>query len=80
MKKWMEKEFSFWAYYDDEDGQIIGAVHKMGTGSTAVWLAKMYKVENYMHQELHNGQYVDSDYAKRSVERYWEIQGRTLLE
>ena len=23
MKKWMEKEFSQWVYYDDEDGKII---------------------------------------------------------
>jgi hypothetical protein len=76
----MEKEFNFWAYYDDEDGQIIGAVHKLGTGSNAVWIAKMYRVENFMHQELHNGQFIDSDYAKRSVERYWEIESRTLLE
>jgi hypothetical protein len=80
MKKWTEKEFSFWAYYDEEDGQIVGAVHKLGTGSTAVWIGKIYRVENYTHHELHNGQFIDSDYAKRSVERYWEIQSRTLLE
>lgn len=80
MKKWMEKEFSFWVYYDDEDGRIIGAAHKVGTGSTALWIGKMYKVQNYMHEELHSGQYVDSDYAKKAVERYWEIESRTLLE
>ena len=26
MKRWQEKEFSQWVYYDDEDGKIIGAI------------------------------------------------------
>ena len=74
MKKWMEKEFSQWVYYDDADGKIIGAVYKVGN-STTIWGAKVYAdVEGVL------GQYIDSDYAKRSVEYFWEVQSRTLLE
>ena len=36
MKRWQEKEFSQWVYYDDENGKIIGAVYKIGT-STGIW-------------------------------------------
>ena len=74
MKKWMEKEYSQWVYYDDQDGKIIGAVYKVGN-STAIWGAKVYaEIEGIL------GQYIDSDYAKKSVEYYWEVQSRTLLE
>jgi len=53
MKRWTEKEFSQWVYYDDQDGKIIGAVYKIGNSN---------------------------NYARKSVELYWEIDSRTLLE
>jgi|GEM_PF-4015098 len=75
MKKWMEKEYSQWVYYDDEDGKIIGTVYKVGNTKT-IWGATVHN---------HNvdgalGQYIDSDFAKSAVEEYWDIQSRTLLE
>ena len=74
MKKWDEKEFFQWVYYDDVDGKIIGAVYKIGN-STGIWGAKVYtEIETVL------GQYVDSDYSRRAVESYWDIQSRTLLE
>jgi hypothetical protein len=74
MKKWMEKEFSQFVYYDDADGKIIGAVYKIGNNNS-IYGAKVYcEVEGIL------GQYIDSDYARRAVETFWEIQGRTLLE
>ena len=76
MKKWTEKEFSQWVYYDDEDGLIIGSVYKIGN-QLGIWGSKVYD-KTVMETIL--GQYIDSDYAKRAVERYWEIQSRTLLE
>ena len=73
MKKWDEKEFFQWVYYDDEDGKIIGAVYKIGN-SSGIWGAKVYaETEGVL------GQYVNSDYARRSVESYWDIQSRTLI-
>ena len=76
MKQWMEKEFSQWVYYDDQDGKLIGAVYKIGT-STGIWGARVYLINN---NESVLGQYINSDFAKWAVERYWEIDGRTLIE
>ena len=74
MKKWLEKEFSQWVYYDDIDGKIIGSVYKIGN-MNSIWGAKVYiELEGIL------GQYIDSDYARRAVENYWDIQSRTLLE
>ncbi len=74
MKKWMEKEFSQFVYYDDADGKIIGAVYKIGN-QNSIYGAKVYcEVEGIL------GQYIDSDYARKAVEIFWEIQSRTVLE
>ena len=70
----MEKEFGQMVYYDDIDGKIIGAVYKIGN-QNSIWGAKIYTdIEGIL------GQYVDSDYARKAVEYYWEVQDRTLLE
>jgi hypothetical protein len=76
MKQWMEKEFSQWVYYDDQDGKLIGAVYKIGN-STGIWGGRVYLINNNEHTL---GQYIDSDFARWAVERYWEIDGRTLIE
>ena len=74
MKRWTEKEFSQWVYYDDTDGKIIGSVYKVGTQNT-IWGAKVYT-----NMEGVLGQYIDSDYAKKAVELFWDVQSRTVLE
>lgn len=74
MKQWVEKEFSQWVYYDDIDGKIIGATYRVGT-STGIWGGRVYD-----EVEVVLGQFVDSDYARKAVVNYWEIQSRTLLE
>ncbi len=76
MKQWQEKEFSQWVYYDDQDGRIIGAVYKIGT-STGIWGGRVYLMSP---EEKVLGQYIDSDYARKAVELYWEIDSRTVLE
>jgi hypothetical protein len=74
MKKWVLKEFNQWVYFDESDGKIIGSVHKVGN-QLSIFGAKVYNTE-----EGTLGQYVDSMYAQRAVEQYWDIQSRTLLE
>jgi hypothetical protein len=74
LKQWVEKEFFQWVYYDDIDGKIIGSTYKVGT-STGIWGCKVYD-----EVEIVLGQFIDSDYARKAVVRYWEIQSRTLLE
>ena len=70
----MEKEFSQFVYYDDADGKIIGAVYKIGN-QNSIYGAKVYcEVEGIL------GQYIDSDYARKAVEIFWEIQSRTVIE
>lgn len=76
MKRWTEKEFSQWVYYDDQDGKIIGAVYKIGN-STGIWGGRIYLLNN---EEQILGQFIDSDYARKSVELFWEIDSRTVLE
>lgn len=76
MKRWTEKEFAQWVYYDDENGLIIGSVYKIGN-QLGIWGAKVYEKPIV---EVILGQYIDSDYARKSVEEYWDIQSRTLLE
>jgi len=76
MKKWQEKEFSQWVFYDNQDGKIIGAVYKIGH-ATGIWGARVHLINN---AENVLGQYIDSDYARKAVELYWEIDSRTLLE
>ena len=74
MKKWMEKEYSQWVYYDDEDGKIIGSVYKVGNSQT-IWGAYLYfNVEGVL------GQYIDSNFAKRAVEYFWMVEERSVLE
>jgi hypothetical protein len=75
MKQWIEKEYS-WVYYDDSDGRIIGVTYKIGT-STGIWGGRVYLINN---DEYVLGQYIDSDYARKAVEEYWDIDSRTLLE
>jgi len=76
MKQWQEKAFGQWVYFDDQDGKIIGAVYKIGT-SNDVWGAKVYLI-NTEEQVL--GQYINSDYARKASELFWEIDSRTVLE
>ena len=73
MKKWLEKEHSQWVYYDDIDGKIIGASYKFGN-LNSIWGAKIYKDAEYVL-----GTYIDSDYARKAVETYWDVESRTLL-
>jgi len=76
MKRWTEKEFGQWVYFDDQDGKIIGSVYKIGN-STGIWGGKVYLLNN---EEKILGQYINSDYVRKAVELFWEIDSRTLLQ
>jgi len=71
----MEKEYSQWIYYDDDDGKIIGFVYKIGN-QNSIWGARV----EHENRETVLGQYIDSDYARKAIEQCWDILSRTLLE
>ena len=74
MKQWVEKEFSQWVYYDDKDGKIIGSVYRVGI-QNSIWGARTYtETDNVL------GQYIDSDYARKAVEKQWIIYHKMIRE
>ena len=76
-KSWRETEHHSELYYREDDGLIVGHVHRLGT-QNIIWIAKGYKPEDYSEAML--GHYISRDYARKAVERFWEVQERTLLE
>jgi hypothetical protein len=75
MRKWQDYEATNKYYYDDDDGMIIGQIHKFGT-SVSIYTATVKP--NNIDKLL--GQYVNVDYAQKAVENFWLIQDRTLIE
>jgi hypothetical protein len=75
MKKWQEFENASEYYYDDSDGMVIGHIHRFGN------LQMIYTATvKPLNSDESLGHFVSRDYARRAVERFWEIQDRTLLE
>ena len=75
MRKWTEKEYSQWVYYGELDGKIVGSVYKIGN-TQGIWGAKVYDNVN----EGILGQYIDSDFAKKAVERFWLVEDGNVIE
>jgi hypothetical protein len=68
-------------YFRDDDGKVMGMSWKYAN-QNATWCSKIIidSLPYNADSEKHLGQYVSPDMAKKAVERYWEIQSRTLLE
>lgn len=73
--QWRDADHDTHYFYNQEDGRIVAQIHTIT--NTKVWLVKI--IENY-NEEHFLGRYISQEFAKRAVERYWEIQSRTLLE
>ena len=73
--KWLENEFYTHHYYNEENGLVIGLVHKFGTQNT-IYISKIIKQNN----ELMLGQYINQDFAKKAVEKFWQIESQIVLE
>ena len=67
-------------YYNVRTGKIAGLAFKYSHHD--VWVALVYTGDFTFTQqdEKHLGQYIDMDFAKEAVARFWEVQSRTLLE
>jgi hypothetical protein len=72
---WKDTDTDCQYYYDVSNGKIVGQIHKIA--HTKVWVSKV--VFNY-NEEKYLGQFISSEYSKKEVERYWRVQGMTLIE
>ena len=77
IRSWKDGETVANFLYYDETGRIIGEVglagHQIKTKHTTTIYPDNKEVFSL-------GMYISSDYAKQAVERFWNIQDRTLLE
>lgn len=73
MKVWHPYEINNQYYYDNDDGLIIGQVHKFGT-SIAIYTASVI----FENVERTLGRYITIEYAMKAVEKFWSMQERTL--
>jgi hypothetical protein len=73
--EWKDAENGTFYFFKKDNGLIVGQVWNYA--HTKIFGAKILIVPN---EEKLLGQYINVDFAKKSIERYWEIQGRTLLE
>jgi len=79
--KWTDTEGSNFYFFDGDTGRVLGMSFKY-TSQNVVWCSKIYKQELPFNNdsEVHLGQFIGLESAKRAVENFWEIQSRTLLE
>ena len=71
---WKDAENDTHYYYKTETGLIVAQTHKIA--HTKIYLAVILLA----NQEKFLGRFVSLDFAKRSIEHYWDVQSRTLLE
>lgn len=76
-RAWRETEHHTELFYKEDDGLIVGQVHRLGN-QNIIWVAKVYQPVTYEEGML--GHYITRDFARRAVEHWWEVQERTLLE
>jgi hypothetical protein len=73
--EWRDAEHKVSYYYIQTTGRIVGQVYNMA--HTNIYGARIYTEFN---EEKYLGQYISYDTSKKSIEEYWNIQNRTLLE
>jgi len=76
-RAWREAEHSNHFYYHLDTGLIQAHVFKLGQTYT-IYTARVFSPENQLDKTL--GNYIELDYAKKAVEKWWIQQEITLLE
>lgn len=71
---WKDAEHDTHYYFKNENGLIVGQVHKVA--HTKIWIA----VAIIINEEKYLGRYVTIDFAKAAIGGYWDIQDRTLID
>jgi hypothetical protein len=73
--EWKDVENGTQYFFRKDDGLIVGQVYNLA--HTKIFGAK---IPISASEENILGHYINIDFAKKAIENYWEIQGRTLLE
>lgn len=73
MRRWHDWEQNTQYYYNESDGMVIGQVHNFGNSSLHTATVKPDNIDKIL------GYYINKSYAKTAVERYWEIEDRTMI-
>jgi hypothetical protein len=74
-RDWKDGDHEVYYFFNTADGRIVGQINKIV--HTKIWVSKIYKSPT---EEAYLGQYISYEFAKKSVETYWIIQERTLIE
>jgi len=78
---WRSETSTVKHYYRESDGKILGTVWQY-VNNHIVWISKILEDEFPFtnSSEKFIGHYIDQTSACRSVERFWNIQDKTLIE
>lgn len=76
---WQERGTAYY-YYNIDTGKIVGVVSKLMSNEIWIALVNVGKYTLTLDDEKHLGQYIDLNFAKEAVIRFWDIQNRTLIE
>lgn len=73
-REWRDTEHNCHYYFNIDNGLIVGQVHNIA--HTKIWVANAL----VLNEEKFLGRYINVDFAKKSVEHYWAVEERTLIE
>ena len=71
---WKDADHDCHYYFKDDNGLIVGQVHKIAHTKIFVAVAIIINEEKYL------GRNIALEFAKTAISNYWDIQGRTLLD
>jgi hypothetical protein len=76
-RNWKDGETVANFLYYNEHGRIIGEVGRVGNVVNTKHYASVYS--NTTNESNSLGTYISTDYAKKAVEHFWNIQDRTMI-
>lgn len=76
---WHQETAQVKHYFRKTDGKILGTVWQY-VNNNGVWSSKILNDEFPFTDasEKYMGHYIDQDSAKKSVEKFWQIQDNTI--
>ena len=72
-REWRYVEKNCHYYFQKHNGLVIGQAYNLA--HTIVWGAKIPVSAN---EDLHLGQYIELEFAKKAIEEYWGEKDRTI--